>query len=202
MSKMWWRTDQLSTSTMNHPKVGNIRLPFSVPKPGRSSAPTKICGMFVSSFLPLLGILTKVPFTRRRCRKRDSKYICPRCNIAYCSLECFRTQVSCSSRCHSLADKHQTHAQCSEGFYKETVRESIESDPKASLEERKAMVEMLKRFEEGQVDGQSRIEGLDDDEDEDAEDELLRALEGVDIGEQPCTQLVRLRRHNADDQSR
>jgi hypothetical protein len=173
--------------TMNHPKTSSIRLPFSVPRPGRSTATAKICGMSVSFFVLQLDILTQTCCPLNSCRKRDSKYICPRCNIAYCSLECFRCQVSHRKSDSLTAERCQAHAQCSEGFYKETVRESIENDPRANLEERKAMIEMLKRFEEGQMDGEDRIEALDNDEDEDEDDELEKALAGVDLGQQTLT---------------
>lgn len=38
-----------------------------------------------------------------RCQSQNFKYSCPRCNIKYCSLDCYRSQA---------------HRQCSEAFYK------------------------------------------------------------------------------------
>ena len=57
--------------------------------------------------------------------------------------------------------------------------ESISTDPKAGLEEKRKMMEMLRRFEDAQIEGEGAW-GLDDDEEEDA---LVAALDGVDLGE-------------------
>ena len=32
--------------------------------------------------------------TKSRCRRQFSRYTCPRCNLLYCSLSCFRAEVS------------------------------------------------------------------------------------------------------------
>lgn len=74
----------------------------------------------------------------------------------------------------------QSHVQCSEPFYKSTVMESIAGDPKAGLDEKKQMLEMLKRFEEAQADGEDLTSELNE---ELEEDELEKALAGIDLGE-------------------
>lgn len=62
--------------------------------------------------------------------------------------------------------------------------QSISSDEKAGSEEKRRMMEMLQRFEDGEVG--SGIPDASDDEEEDAEtgmdEELAKRLEGVDLG--------------------
>ncbi|EIW67068.1 hypothetical protein TREMEDRAFT_34242 [Tremella mesenterica DSM 1558] len=143
------------------PKPKQIRLPFSVPKPGisGSSAPTRVCGI---------------------CKKKDSLYTCPRCNVTYCSLDCFRAP---------------SHTQCSEPFYRSSILDEI-GESQAGPEEKKAMLEMLKRFEESQIEGENPdfvLEQDDGDEDEDEEyDQLVKALEGVDLDTINTNELLRL----------
>ncbi|KAL7421017.1 Zinc finger HIT domain-containing protein 2 [Cryptotrichosporon argae] len=135
-----------------HPKAKQIRLPFDVPRPQRGTAPAaRVCGI---------------------CRKAESRYTCPRCNVAYCSLDCFRAQA---------------HAQCSEPFYHETIKDSIAGD-RASAEEKRAMMEMLRRFEEGADD----LGPDDDDDDGDEAIELAAALDGVDLDSVDTNELFRL----------
>ncbi|KAL1702021.1 hypothetical protein EV121DRAFT_210929 [Schizophyllum commune] len=110
------------------------------------------------------------------CRRQFSKYTCPVCNIPYCSLTCFR---------------NESHNQCSEGFYKKQVESDIHGQPSASVEERRRMMEVLRRFEEEAASG-GLDEGLGSDEDEDgseAGDELAARLEGVDLDSIPPDEL-------------
>lgn len=76
----------------------------------------------------------------------------------------------------------QKHNQCSEPFYRTTVLDQIATDPKAGLEEKKNMMEMLRRFEESQAEGQDGIEQLDEEDEDEDEDELREKLEGVNLG--------------------
>ncbi|OWZ74316.1 hypothetical protein AYX14_00256 [Cryptococcus neoformans] len=139
--------------SIKQPKPLQIRLPFKVPRPNNTTPNVRVCGI---------------------CRKNDSKYTCPRCNVAYCSLDCF---------------KNESHAQCSEPFYKTTVLDSISADPKAGLEEKRAMMEMLRRFEEAEAEGGNGLEEL---ESEDEEDELITRLQGVDIDSLDSNELFKL----------
>lgn len=71
-----------------------------------------------------------------RCNEVDAKYMCPRCNIPYCSLKCYQAEV---------------HIQCSESFYKECVVSDItgsDLDPESG----RKMMEMLQRVQ--QIDSQ------------------------------------------------
>ena len=70
--------------------------------------------------------------TCKLCYKGPGSYTCPRCNIRYCSSDCY---------------KKEAHAQCSEAFYKSCFMDGlkeIQNEP----QEKQKMLEMLKRVEE------------------------------------------------------
>eukprot|EP00884_Botryococcus_braunii_P001138 jgi/Botrbrau1/11024/Bobra.101_1s0022.1 len=69
------------------------------------------------------------PTVCKVCTRDLAKYTCPRCNLRYCSLQCYKR--------HS-----QT---CTENFYKEQTEESLR-EMKATDEDKKRMVEILKRL--------------------------------------------------------
>ncbi|KAK8738112.1 hypothetical protein OTU49_004046 [Cherax quadricarinatus] len=91
------------------------------------------------------------------CRKcafcpNNSQYSCPRCNVQYCSSKCY---------------KHQNHAQCSESFYEDMIKEELRSGT-LSEESRKKMMRILHRIKAGDsVMGDEEDEPLDSDDDED-----------------------------------
>jgi len=66
------------------------------------------------------------------CVKIEAKYTCPRCGIQYCSLECYKD------------DRHQD---CSEGFFKKEVEQVLKSEM-VETEDKKKMIEILKRDKE------------------------------------------------------
>ncbi|XP_077985951.1 zinc finger HIT domain-containing protein 2-like [Glandiceps talaboti] len=109
--------------------------------------------------------------TCKLCLKQFSKYTCPRCNIGYCSIACY---------------KSEQHSSCSEQFYKECFMEALK-EQRGSDEEKRKMLEMLKRVEDEHNDLDSddehvesieeRIAGLDLDRDTDALWEKLTAGE-------------------------
>lgn len=66
------------------------------------------------------------------CEKQFSNYICPRCNLRYCSLACY---------------KDLEHAECTESFYKESVTEEIKNRD-VDKESKSKMLAMLKRLED------------------------------------------------------
>ncbi|KAH9164514.1 hypothetical protein EDB89DRAFT_2139871 [Lactarius sanguifluus] len=73
------------------------------------------------------------------------------------------------------------HSQCSEPFYRDQLASDIHTEPSTSATERKAMLELLKRFEQDSPDDPfSRPEESDDDED--PADDLDRRLAGIDLG--------------------
>ncbi|XP_017760278.1 PREDICTED: zinc finger HIT domain-containing protein 2 [Eufriesea mexicana] len=66
------------------------------------------------------------------CNIRPSAYTCPRCDIKYCSAECYKSEA---------------HLECSESFYKQCVIDELKSQEKDS-EDKKKMTEILKRVHE------------------------------------------------------
>jgi hypothetical protein len=89
----------------------------------------------------------------------------------------------------------QGHAQCSEAFYRETILSDLAADPSHSTDEKKRMMDILQRLQDGQEDDEDLIrqltevgsfeEGEGGGEGEGVgseEDELARTLEGVDLG--------------------
>ncbi|TPX38322.1 hypothetical protein SmJEL517_g00119 [Synchytrium microbalum] len=109
----------------------------------------------VSSSDPVCGI----------CGKQISRYTCPRCNLRYCTLTCY---------------KSEKHADCTETFYKESFVAELEGK-RADDGEKKHMLDILKRFEEEQQDpldpGMSLEERLADvDLDQASPDDMLSLL--------------------------
>ncbi|KAF9499950.1 hypothetical protein BDN71DRAFT_1502444 [Pleurotus eryngii] len=99
------------------------------------------------------------------CRRQFAKYTCPSCNVPYCSLTCFRSD---------------SHGECSEGFYRKEVETDIQSEPSKTAEERRRMMELLKKFEEDslkQEDGDG--DDGDDSDGEDGTNELSKRLRGT-----------------------
>jgi len=60
--------------------------------------------------------------------------------------------------------------------------DQIASDPQAGIDEKKAMIEMLRRFE-GQTGESGSIEELGVEDEDEEEDELERRLRDIDLGE-------------------
>ncbi|KAF8605897.1 hypothetical protein BDV93DRAFT_521242 [Ceratobasidium sp. AG-I] len=93
------------------------------------------------------------------CRRQFAKYTCPACNLQYCSLVCYRSEE---------------HSNCTETFYKASLTEQIETEPARTVDEKRQMLELLKRFEE------ESIENSDDEDEEDMND-LVSRIQGVDL---------------------
>ncbi|XP_046543965.1 zinc finger HIT domain-containing protein 2-like isoform X1 [Haliotis rubra] len=96
------------------------------------------------------------------CVGQEARYTCPRCNIPYCSLACYR---------------HEKHGSCSEAFYKDWVIDEL-SHNTAGMEDREKILEILQREQEARDE-----DDVDsDDEEEDADDPgLEERLEGLDL---------------------
>ena len=62
--------------------------------------------------------------------------------------------------CHSY---EQAHSQCTESFYRKAVEDQIRTEPNSTVEDRRQMMEMLKRLEE---DNEGIIEGSAEDAEE------------------------------------
>ncbi|KAF9451436.1 hypothetical protein P691DRAFT_699277 [Macrolepiota fuliginosa MF-IS2] len=106
------------------------------------------------------------------CRRQFAKYTCPSCNVPYCSLTCFRSSP---------------HSQCSETFYKDELKSDIATTPSRTTNERKQMMDLLKRFEEEAAADEGTLKkeafGSSDSEDEnEAERDLLvERFAGIDL---------------------
>ncbi|KAI0333905.1 hypothetical protein GY45DRAFT_1319144 [Cubamyces sp. BRFM 1775] len=99
------------------------------------------------------------------CRRQFSRYTCPRCNIPYCSLVCYRSEK---------------HGDCSESFYKKEVELDVKSAPSANVEEKRRMMDLLKRFEEDSLDDSPLLGDSDNEGDDDADD-LQERLQNIDL---------------------
>ncbi|XP_069683761.1 zinc finger HIT domain-containing protein 2 isoform X2 [Periplaneta americana] len=75
------------------------------------------------------------------------KYVCPRCNILYCSLPCYQSEV---------------HVNCSEAFYQDCVMEDLKSQDTDPVAERK-MAEIFKRLQQTEDDDENNLDSDDDD---------------------------------------
>lgn len=110
-----------------------------------------------------------------RCQTQFSRYTCPHCNLHYCNLVCFRSNK---------------HINCSENFDRINLLEEINSSKDKTNEEKKGMLELLKRFEEEAAAADaSGVEGEAGDENDEEEGEideerklLEEKLEGIDLG--------------------
>ncbi|GAA5942016.1 hypothetical protein JCM3775_004316 [Rhodotorula graminis] len=127
------------------------------------------------------------------CEKQISRYTCPNCNLAYCSLACFRDPQ---------------HQACVDHFQRATLAQDLEGDPhhaQPSSSDKNRMLDMLKKFEDQQreLDELERQDSLDHDDDDDAADqspeavarrkerqELEKRLEGIDLDAVPPDQLL------------
>ncbi|KAL7096166.1 hypothetical protein ACP275_10G066300 [Erythranthe tilingii] len=78
----------------------------------------------------------------RVCEKQFSQYRCPRCNIHYCSLHCYKS--------HSL--------RCTESFMRDNVMGELQQT-RPDEESKSKMLDILKRFHE-----QEEIDSLDEEE--------------------------------------
>ncbi|XVF53139.1 hypothetical protein PTKIN_Ptkin05aG0076200 [Pterospermum kingtungense] len=89
------------------------------------------------------------------CQKQFSQYTCPRCNIRYCSLPCYKS--------HSL--------RCTESFMRENVVEELRQ-LQPDDETKRKMLEILKRFH-----SEEETDSLDEDVDDSTlSDEIIQKI--------------------------
>ncbi|KAI4454624.1 zinc finger hit domain containing protein 2 protein fon -related [Holotrichia oblita] len=99
------------------------------------------------------------------CDNALGKYTCPKCNVLYCSLDCYQSE---------------THLQCSEQFYKDCVMNNL--PPDVDTESKAKMLEVLKRMHEESKADEDEDDKLDsDDEDIDQYLDLGERLAGIDL---------------------
>ncbi|XP_030604188.1 zinc finger HIT domain-containing protein 2 [Archocentrus centrarchus] len=79
------------------------------------------------------------------CKSKPSCYTCPRCNLQYCGLACY---------------KSPDHSACSEEFYKESVLEELKEMGTSEPEGRKKMQEILMGLRQKAERTQGGMEGL------------------------------------------
>lgn len=102
------------------------------------------------------------------CEKtKASLYTCPKCNLNYCSVQCYQSQ---------------SHSQCSEQFYRHCVEEELASDKSALNVEsdgsKKQTLAALKRIQENEENDQEILnEVLDSDDEED----IGSRFDGIDL---------------------
>ncbi|KAI3993668.1 hypothetical protein MKX01_002681, partial [Papaver californicum] len=102
----------------------------------------------------------------RVCQKQFSQYTCPRCNLRYCSLQCYKG--------HSL--------RCTESFMRENVMAELhqtQPDDNAKLK----MLDILKRFhsEEEQIEGMNHSDDDDSDDHTLSEETMQKILSGNQV---------------------
>lgn len=103
-----------------------------------------------------------------RCNKHTRLYICPRCGIGYCGIECYKSDL---------------HTDCSENFYRQCVEDELKSQENDPFVRQK-MIEILKRVHEADLDNDILKEDVDensiDDEecllDSDDEQEVVKLI--------------------------
>ncbi|EJU03459.1 hypothetical protein DACRYDRAFT_49633 [Dacryopinax primogenitus] len=105
---------------------------------------------------------------RHRCGRQFAKYTCPTCNTPYCSLTCFRSEK---------------HVQCTEPFYKQSLEDEIKAGRSRTADEKRAMLDMLKRFEEQSAEAE---ETQPSDEEDEESDDLAARLAELDLGMYPA----------------
>lgn len=100
------------------------------------------------------------------------KYVCPKCNVLYCSVSCYRSE---------------NHQNCSEQFYKDSVIEELKLNEKNSEDQLK-MMSVLKSCSDYPALSNDPTSNNDDSSDEvyDSDDEkevqsLQERLAGIDL---------------------
>ncbi|XP_037945914.1 zinc finger HIT domain-containing protein 2 [Teleopsis dalmanni] len=122
------------------------------------------------------------------CNKSPYKYVCPKCNVPYCSVDCYKSNA---------------HLKCSEQFYKTCIRDELTSAQPQTPADMRKIYDILKRMHEFDAgvgpkdfdDGLAEPLDSDDDEphqsdndnDEEEEngddDDLATRLQDIDIND-------------------
>ncbi|KAK7873009.1 hypothetical protein R5R35_000309 [Gryllus longicercus] len=94
------------------------------------------------------------------CAINESKYVCPRCNLLYCSVKCYQSRL---------------HLRCSEEFYKENVVEYMSTNSNDQDDANK-MKDILNRIynqdQTSEDDDEDEEHSLDSDDEEDIAERL------------------------------
>ncbi|GAV09318.1 hypothetical protein RvY_18882 [Ramazzottius varieornatus] len=92
------------------------------------------------------------------CKVSLSKYTCPRCNLPYCSLDCY---------------KSSSHQECAEAFYRQCVMQELQAD-KLGESSQKKLLETLRQLQEDES-------GCFPAEDEEADDDDASRTSGSNV---------------------
>ncbi|XP_059162073.1 zinc finger HIT domain-containing protein 2-like [Physella acuta] len=110
------------------------------------------------------------------CLNADAKYTCPRCNISYCSVQCYQSEK---------------HGGCSEAFYKDWVLNELKEMTNGP-EDRQKVLDMLNKD----------LEQKADESDEDLEDDLAERISGLDLDKEYSLVWSRLTQKEKEDFAR
>ena len=86
------------------------------------------------------------------CRRHEARYTCPRCEIPYCSLDCYRVHDS-SNGGKSLAGG------CTEAFYQDRVSNVVNLEAKEQIQHTQNMIQRIyqNRKEQNELIGESEL---------------------------------------------
>lgn len=106
------------------------------------------------------------------CKSKPPCYTCPRCNLQYCGLECY---------------KSPDHSACSEEFYKESVLQELKEMGTTETEGRKKMQEILvglkqkAEITQGGMESLLKEVGVVSDDTDDREGEAAEKVQAVEL---------------------
>ncbi|XP_026045096.1 zinc finger HIT domain-containing protein 2 [Astatotilapia calliptera] len=106
------------------------------------------------------------------CKSKPPCYTCPRCNLQYCGLECY---------------KSPDHSACSEEFYKESVLQELKEMGTTETEGRKKMQEILvglkqkAEMTQGGMESLLKEAGVVSDDTDDREGEAAEKVQAVEL---------------------
>ncbi|KAK4049595.1 hypothetical protein OIV83_004093 [Microbotryomycetes sp. JL201] len=105
------------------------------------------------------------------CNTQVSRYTCPKCNLHYCSLQCYRSPE---------------HAECAESFDRSSLVNDIAAAPGQTQQQKQAMLDMLTRFESDSLD-QDELDNT-----RGGYDELASKFKDVDLDAMSPQELLQL----------
>ncbi|OXU29747.1 hypothetical protein TSAR_012332 [Trichomalopsis sarcophagae] len=113
------------------------------------------------------------------CNEKPRRYVCPKCNIEYCSLDCYKSTA---------------HLDCSENFYKQCVEEMLKTQ-QCDPQMKQKTLDMLQRMHDNEendddvlrhiLDNEDDIEEFDEEVELDSDDDdiepLGKRIENIDL---------------------
>lgn len=121
------------------------------------------------------------------CVRAEARYTCPRCEVNYCSLQCYQSH----------------NGKCTENFYRDQVQEELKSS-KIPEEERRKLEKVMQGLNKLDEDSEGEGDEEAEDEEEDEEDlpperlaDLLERAERGELGLEDLTESEAKRFHSA-----